>query len=94
MVGEELFLFCRLLFCLVDCVLCFIEASQFQEVPFIYCCSQCLCYRRFKAKEGEGENQRGETVLRKNQSTVEKTKRPGSAGEIATQTLCITDVEQ
>ena len=33
---------CR--FCLTDCVLCFTEASQFQEVPFINCRSQCLCY--------------------------------------------------
>ena len=35
---------CRMSFFLVDYVLCFIEASQFQEVPFINCCFQCLHY--------------------------------------------------
>ena len=30
--------------CLVDCIPCFTEASQFQEVPFTCCCSQCLWY--------------------------------------------------
>ena len=34
----------RLSFCLVGHVLCFTEDFQFQEVPFINCCSQCLCY--------------------------------------------------
>ena len=33
-VGEDLFLVCGLLFCLVDCVLCLTEASQFEEVSF------------------------------------------------------------
>ena len=42
-VSEDLFPFCRLSFCLVDHVLCFTEAFQFQEVPFINCFSQCLC---------------------------------------------------
>ena len=41
--SEDLFPFCRLLFRLVDYILCFIEAFQFQEVPFINCFSQCLC---------------------------------------------------
>ena len=35
------FPFCRLPFCLGNCVLCFTEAFQFQEVPFINCFSQC-----------------------------------------------------
>ena len=43
-VGEDLFPFCRLSFCLVDCVICFTEAFLFQEVPFFNCFSQCLCY--------------------------------------------------
>ena len=43
-VSEDLFSFCRLPFCPVDRVLCFTGAFQFQEVPFINCCSQCLCY--------------------------------------------------
>ena len=43
-VGEDLFPFCRLLFCLVNHVLCFTEASQFQGVSFINRLSQCLCY--------------------------------------------------
>ena len=42
-VGEALFPFCRLPFCLVDNVLCFTEAFQFQEVPFNNCFSRCLC---------------------------------------------------
>ena len=29
--------------CFVDNVLCFTEAFQFQEIPFINCFSQCLC---------------------------------------------------
>ena len=36
--------FNRLLFCLIECVLCFTEASQFLEIPCIYCRSQYLCY--------------------------------------------------
>ena len=43
-VNEDLFPFCRLSFCLVDHVLCFTDAFQFQEVPFVNCFSQCLCY--------------------------------------------------
>ena len=34
-VVEDLFPLCKLLFCLVDNVLCFTETFQFQEVPFI-----------------------------------------------------------
>ena len=36
-VDENLFPFCRLSFCIVDDVLCFTEASQFQEFSFINC---------------------------------------------------------
>ena len=42
-VGEDLFPFCKLKICLIDIVLCLQESSQFQKVPLIYCCSQCLC---------------------------------------------------
>ena len=42
--GEDLSPFFRLLFCLIDSVLCLTEASQFQEISFINCRSQCLCY--------------------------------------------------
>ena len=34
-VGEDLSPFCMLPFCLVDSVLCFTEAFQFQEVPLL-----------------------------------------------------------
>ena len=43
-VTEDFLPFRRLPFCLNDCVLCFTEASQFQEVPLIHCCSYWLCY--------------------------------------------------
>ena len=44
-IGGALFQFSRLLFCIIDHVLCFIEYFQFQEVSFIDYWSQCLCYR-------------------------------------------------
>ena len=34
-IGEDIFPFCRLLFCLIDSVLCIIEAFQFQEVHLL-----------------------------------------------------------
>ena len=43
-IGEDLFPLCRLLFSLVDHVLCFTEASLLQKVPFINYFTQCLCY--------------------------------------------------
>ena len=43
-IGKDFFPFCRMSFSLIDCVLCLTEAFQFQEVSFIDCCSQYLCY--------------------------------------------------
>ena len=48
-VGEGIFPFSQLSFCLIYHVLCLTEAFQFQEVPFNDCCgcATCVIFRKW-----------------------------------------------